>query len=140
MAMLKKRAKCTLDDKVVGKGLFSKKIRFRRLRSKPILTKEDVKARYKFAKKCRHKSKQWWITNMPGLFQERLLKPHCHIDLKNSPVYTHACIHEETGLMFARMGDLNQAGSQGPLYDNPQQLYNNYTTTHTTTYTTTQIH
>ena len=81
----RKRAKCALDDKVVRKGLFSKKIRFRRLRSKPILTKDDAKARYKFAKKYRHKSKQWWITNMPRLLLERLLKPHCHIDL----VHTH---------------------------------------------------
>ena len=111
LAMLKKRAECTLDDKVVRKGLFSKKIRFRRLRSKPILTKDDAKARYKFAKKYRHKSKQWWITNMPRLLLERLLKPHCHIDL----VHTHACIHKETGVMFVRMCYINQAGSQGPL-------------------------
>ena len=111
LAMLKKRAECTLDGKVVRKGLFSKKIRFRRLRSKPILTNDDAKARYKFAKKYRHKSKQWWITNMPRLLLERLLKPHCHIDL----VHTHACIHKETGLMFVRMCYINQAGSQGPL-------------------------
>jgi hypothetical protein len=77
LAMLKKRARCKLDDKVVRKALKKKNIKFRRMRSKPILTKEDRIARFKFAKKYRGKTKAWWLKHI-----------NLHIDLKNFPVYT----------------------------------------------------
>ena len=78
LAMLKKRCKCKLDDKVVRKGLRSKNIKFRRLRSKPLLTKQDVKARFAFGQKYRNKTKQWWLKSV-----------HAHWDLKLYPVYTN---------------------------------------------------
>ena len=51
LPMLRKRAKCNVDDKVVRKALLKKKIKFRRLRSKPLLTEEDRKERFAFARK-----------------------------------------------------------------------------------------
>ena len=79
LAMLKKRAKCMVDDKAVRKALRKKKILFRRMRSKPLLTKEDRRARFAFAKKYKDKTRAWWLKEV-----------HLHIDLKNFPVYTHA--------------------------------------------------
>ena len=79
LAMLKKRAKCMVDDKVVRKALQKKNIKFRKLRSKPLLTKNDIKERYNFAKKYRGKTRAWWLKNI-----------HLHIVLKNFPVYTSA--------------------------------------------------
>ena len=78
LAMLKKRAKCKYDDKVVRKALQEKNIKFRRLRSKPLLTKDDIKARFAFAKKYRTKAKKWWLKIV-----------HIHIDLKNWSVCTN---------------------------------------------------
>ena len=53
LPMLKKRAKIVVDDKVVRKALYKRGIKFRRMRSKPLLTKEDIKKRFAFAKKYR---------------------------------------------------------------------------------------
>ena len=77
LAMLKKKAACDADDKVVRKGLQSKGIRFRRLRSKPLLTKEDIKKRWAFAKRYR----KW----SPSMWRKRI---ELHIDLKNFLKYT----------------------------------------------------
>jgi len=78
LAMIKKRAKCHVDDKVLRKALASRKIKFRRPRSKPLLTLADRKARFKFAKLYRGKTVSWWLKMI-----------HLHIDLKNFPVYTN---------------------------------------------------
>ena len=59
LAMLKKRAKIVADDKVVRKALLTRKIIFRRLRSKPLLTRGDRISRFAFAKKYRGKTRQW---------------------------------------------------------------------------------
>ena len=76
-AMVKKTAKCDADDKVIRKGLQSKGIRFRRLRSKPLLTKEDIRKRLAFATLYR----KW----TPSMWRKRI---QLHIDLKNFAVYT----------------------------------------------------
>ena len=64
-------------DNVVRKALKKRKIIFRRLRSKPLLTGPDIKKRFKFAKKYRHKTRGWWCR-----------KVQLHIDLKNFKVLT----------------------------------------------------
>ena len=60
LSMLKKRAKCNVSDKVVRKALKTKKIAFRKMRSKPVLTKKDRIERFNFAKKYLRKSREWW--------------------------------------------------------------------------------
>ena len=49
LATLKKKAKRTACGKAIRKALQSRNIRFRKMRSKPILTKADKAARFKFA-------------------------------------------------------------------------------------------
>ena len=51
LSMLKKRAQCNVSDKVVRKALRTKKIAFRKMRSKLVLTKRDRIERFNFAKK-----------------------------------------------------------------------------------------
>ena len=47
------------------------------MRSKPILTKDDVKDRFAFSKESRNQSKKWWLKIVQR-----------HLDLKNRAVYT----------------------------------------------------
>jgi hypothetical protein len=77
MAMLIKRSKVKMGGKAIRKSLAKKGIRFRRLRSKPLLTKEDKTKRFRFGKKYRNK---------PVAFWRRLLS----IDCKNFPAYVSA--------------------------------------------------
>ena len=51
VCMLKKRTKCKACTKTILKELHGRKIYFRKLREKPMLTDEDQKERLKFAKK-----------------------------------------------------------------------------------------
>jgi len=80
LAMIIKRAKVKAGERCVRKALQKRGVRFRRMRSKPILTKEDVKHRFAFAKKHRKKSRKWWQ------------KQHIHLyhDIKDFPSYTNA--------------------------------------------------
>ena len=91
LAMLKKRAKCKVDDKVIRKALRTKNIRFRRLRAKPVLTKKDRKDRYAFAKKFRRKTKAWWLKKIKA-----------HWDLKNWIVYTNGKSREVAAMREVR--------------------------------------
>ena len=59
--MIRRRARIKACIKVVAKALHNRGYWFRRLRHKPILTPQDVKARLAFATKYRNKSKSWWI-------------------------------------------------------------------------------
>ena len=83
LAMIKKRSKLKASEKCLRKALIKRNIRFRRMRSKPLLTKADIKARMKFAKKYRNKSRTWWQKNV-----------HLYIDLKSFPVYPNAAARE----------------------------------------------
>jgi hypothetical protein len=76
LAMIMKRAKIQAGERCARKALHSRNIRFRRMRSKPILTKEDVQERYNFAVRYRNKPKIWWLT-----------KIDIHQDMKNFQVY-----------------------------------------------------
>ena len=77
--MLKKAAKTNVCDKTIRRALLSKGIKFRRLRTKPTLTREDIKARLLFAETYKGKSVAWWKSNI-----------HMIIDCKTFPAYTTA--------------------------------------------------
>lgn len=47
--------------RTVRDALHERKIYFRRLRSKPKLTDEDIKARFEFAKMYKNKTKAWQL-------------------------------------------------------------------------------
>ena len=91
LRMLKKRTKCNLDDGTVRKALAARKIKFRRLRSKPLLTKEDRRARYLFARKFKGKPRSWWLK-----------KIRMHIGLKNFAVYTTAKARDYAAMRMVR--------------------------------------
>lgn len=78
-AMLKKAAKCQASVKTILKELHARKVYFRAMRQKPVLTAEDVQARYAFAQKYKGKSAKWWNEEV-----------HAFIDNKHWPVYLSA--------------------------------------------------
>lgn len=79
VAALKKATKCKASPKVILQALHARNIYFRKLREKPVLTAEDVKARRAFAATYRRKSKAWWLKNV-----------HAFIDGKHFQVYLNA--------------------------------------------------
>ena len=77
MAMLKKKARCKACARTIRTALAKKNIKFRRLRTKPLLTAHDRKARREFALKYKDKSLAWWLRAI-----------QMHIDVKTFPLYT----------------------------------------------------
>jgi hypothetical protein len=78
MAKLRASARISVGERTIRDALHKRNIYFRKLRSKPRLTSDDVKARFDFAKRYKEKSKAWWCKNL-----------HMVIDLKSFPVYTN---------------------------------------------------
>ena len=76
MAMAMKKAKVKAGEGTIRKELHKRGIRFRRMRSKPNLTKEDITARKAFATKYHLKPRTWWL--------DQLDLSH---DVENFPVY-----------------------------------------------------
>ena len=96
LAVLKKRSRTIGCSKTLRKALASRNIKFRKLRSKPILTKADRKARYAFATLYRRKSVNFWLKHI-----------HIHIDCKTFPAYVSA-----KGRDYAAMRDVRGAYRQ----------------------------
>ena len=44
------------------------------MREKPLLTEEDIKARFEFAKKYRHKNAGWWMKAFHAAIDGKLFK------------------------------------------------------------------
>ncbi|CAE7464528.1 unnamed protein product [Symbiodinium natans] len=61
---LKKTTKTKASCRSILRALHDRNIYFRKLREKPLLTPEDVRARFHFAKKYRSKSRAWWVKNV----------------------------------------------------------------------------
>ena len=59
--MAHKRFRKKVSIRTVANALHGRGYYFRELREKPILTPDDVKERYDFAKRFRHKSAAWWL-------------------------------------------------------------------------------
>ena len=60
LAMIHKRSRLKVSPRVVVNALHTRGYRFRDLRQKPILTPDDITARYEFAKKYKGRSVGWW--------------------------------------------------------------------------------
>lgn len=91
MAMLLKRTKTKVGARCVHRALVKHGVKFRRLRSKPILTSQDKKERYKFAKKYKNKPASFWLNRV-----------HLHIDCKNFPVYADASARDYAAMRSVR--------------------------------------
>lgn len=70
-AMIQKRFQPAVCDRVIANAQHERGIWMHAMRQKPILTEDDVKARYAWAKKYRHKPPSWWKRTV-----------HLHIDNK----------------------------------------------------------
>ena len=69
LAMLMRRARLRISERTLADGIHSRGYRFRNMRSKPILTPDDIKERFAFAKKYRSKPAEWWLQTI-----------HIHLD------------------------------------------------------------
>ena len=98
LAMLKARAKCKASCHCIRRALRGRNVLFRKMREKPILTTEDRRARFAFAKKYYTKTKAWWIKNV-----------HMHIDVKKFPAYVNAPARDVAALRMVR-GAYRQPG------------------------------
>lgn len=74
--MLRKRSRSKAGCRTISDALHARKIYFRPLRQKPVLTDDDIKAREKFAKMFKGRPAAWWNTHID-----------MHIDVKHFPVY-----------------------------------------------------
>ena len=73
---MKAATRVKASNRSILRALHKDNIYFRKLREKPKLTTEDVKARFSFAQKYHEKSKNWWINNV-----------HASIDGKHFQAY-----------------------------------------------------
>ena len=73
-AMLKKRSRFRVCERVIANALHDRGYWFRDLRHKPILTPDGVDARYAFAKKYAAKPKEWWRTAIHVHLDNHLFK------------------------------------------------------------------
>ena len=64
LAMLKRQSKCKVSCHCIRRALRQRGIRFRKMRSKPIFTEADQRARFIFAQKNRMKSQAWWVSQV----------------------------------------------------------------------------
>ena len=76
--MLRLATRLKVCTRTISRALHSRKIYFRRLREKPLLTQQDVKARFAFARRHKGKNAKWWNTHID-----------MHIDVKYFPVLLH---------------------------------------------------
>jgi len=72
LAMIRRSARCKFSESTIQRCLQTRNIKFRKLRSKPVLTRSDKLKRFRFAKKYKGKSRKWWRTHI-----------QLHIDNKN---------------------------------------------------------
>jgi hypothetical protein len=75
LTMIRRRARCKFSESTIRRSLKTRNVKFRKLRSKPVLTRSDKLKRFRFAKKYKNKSRAWWRTHI-----------QLHIDNKNFPI------------------------------------------------------
>ncbi|CAE7245806.1 unnamed protein product [Symbiodinium pilosum] len=95
---LKKAAKSKASCRSILRALHDRNIYFRKLREKPLLTPEDIKARFQFAKTSRSKSAAWWVDRIDAF-----------IDGKHFQVYLHGK-ERRRAAQHARSGAHRQPG------------------------------
>ena len=76
---LRRLARARASCRTISRALHARRIFFRRMREKPVLTSADVRDRKKFANTYQGKRAGWWTTFID-----------MHIDVKHFPVYLNA--------------------------------------------------
>ena len=73
-ALVRRSARCKASVKAIQLAFRKRRIFFRKLREKPLLTEDDVKARYAWAVKYRHKTRAWWLKAFDAAIGGKLFK------------------------------------------------------------------
>ena len=73
-AMVKRSARCKASVKAIQLAFRKRRIFFRKMREKPLLTADDVKARYAWATQYRHKTRAWWLKAFGAAIDGKLFK------------------------------------------------------------------
>ena len=74
--MLRRRSRSKVCNRTISEALHNRKVYFRRLREKTVLSADDIKARKAFANKYKGKTCAWWTSFID-----------IHIDVKHFPVF-----------------------------------------------------
>ena len=74
--MLRRRSRSKVCNRTISDALHSREVYFRRLREKPVLSADDIKARKAFGNKYKGKTCAWWTSFID-----------IHIDVKHFPVF-----------------------------------------------------
>lgn len=101
--------------RTITKALHKRNIRFRKLREKPILTTQDIKARKDFAAAYAGKTSTWWQQSI-----------HLHIDVKHFAIYLNGKGRRyvaQVGTRGAYRG-LGEKFAKGTVKPNPKLKYN----------------
>jgi hypothetical protein len=98
LRLLKRKTRCKASERTMREALKKRGIKFRRLRSKCVLTEEDKKKRFAWSKRNRHKPMSWWrkVIDM-------------HQDMKLFPVYANAAARDHAARREIR-GQYRQLG------------------------------
>ena len=73
-AMVKRSARSKASVKAIQLAFRKRRIFFRKMREKPLLTDEDVKARFAWATEYRHKTRGWWLKAFDAAIDGKLFK------------------------------------------------------------------
>ena len=76
VVMLRRKARSKAGTRTISDALHKRRIYFRRLREKPVLTADDIANRKAFATAYKSKGASWWLSFID-----------MHIDVKHFPVY-----------------------------------------------------
>ena len=74
LGMLMRRSRTKTSVRTIANRLRKRGYQFRDLREKPILTPDDIKLRYKFAKTYKDKPDVWWLSYIHVHLDNHMLK------------------------------------------------------------------
>ena len=103
--MLRRRSRATACNRTISDAPHARRIYFRRLREKPVLTADDIKARKALAKEYMGKSQAWWKTAID-----------MHIDVKHFLVF-----------LDGRLGPMPLAKAFAELTGPPARVWRSHT-------------
>ena len=75
VTMLKRNTQVKATERTILNALHSRNIYFRAMRGKPVLTANDVKERFAFAKEYRGKTRAWWQKTLQGSIDGKFWSP-----------------------------------------------------------------
>lgn len=74
VAMLKRATRVKVSERTISRALHAHGIYFRKLREKPVLTRQDIKDRLAFARKYHRRPATWWHSNVHAAIDAKFFK------------------------------------------------------------------